>query len=62
MRSPPPLFCFGGGGECAESGGGFAVFDGGGVIGSRGDVLRVAESATAEYLVELEGAEGLPGV
>ena len=42
--------------------GGFAGVKEGVVFGSRGDVLWVAESATAEYSVELEGVEGSHGV
>ena len=34
----------------------------GGVFGGRGDVLRAVESATAEYLVDIEGVKGTPGV
>ena len=57
-----PLVCFGDGGECANSGGGFAGVDEGGVVSGRGDVRWVAESATAEYSVDIEGFEGSPGV
>ena len=47
-----PLVYFGGDGECAKSGGGFAGVDEGDVVGGRGGVLWV--------VVDLEGVEGLP--
>ena len=57
-----PLVCFGDGGEFAKSGGGFAGVDKGGVVSGGGDVLRVAEAATSEYTVDLEGFKVTPGV
>ena len=49
------LICFGYGGEGAESGGGFAGVNEGGVVGGRGDVIWVVEPVTDEYAVEFEG-------
>ena len=55
------LICFGYGGEGAKSGGGFAGANGGGVVVVRGNVLGVAELATSNYKMDLEGVKGTPG-
>ena len=52
-----PLVCFGGGGEGANRGGGFAGVNESGIVGDRGDVLGVSETATAENAVDIEGSK-----
>ena len=51
------LVLFGGVDECANSGGLFSNINEGDVVSGGGDVLRVAEAATSEYLLELEGVK-----
>ena len=53
-----PLFLFGYGGKCADSGGRFAGVNESGIFGGGGDVLGVEEMATAEDAVNLEGVKG----